>query len=79
MSPALFRAFRHAFPRIELRLHEMTIAEQLVALENGQIDLGILRARRLPAPRSRPPCCKAKTSWLRCRATTPWPHVPASH
>jgi DNA-binding transcriptional LysR family regulator len=43
VSPSIFRAFRQAFPKIELRLTEMTIAEQLVALEDETIDLGILR------------------------------------
>ncbi|MAM76804.1 MAG: LysR family transcriptional regulator [Tistrella sp.] len=43
VSPSIFRAFRRQFPNIELRLSEMTIAEQLMALENETIDIGILR------------------------------------
>ena len=43
VSPPIFRAFRSAYPGIELRLSEMTIAEQLLALEDETIDLGILR------------------------------------
>ncbi len=43
VSPPIFRAFRRAYPKIEMELFEMTIADQLIALENDTIDVGILR------------------------------------
>lgn len=41
--PALIGPFRQAFPKIEIRLFEMTVSEQIAALEKGRIDVGIIR------------------------------------
>ncbi|WP_370193972.1 MULTISPECIES: LysR family transcriptional regulator [Aurantimonas] len=43
VTPLVLRRFRLAFPRVDLELFEMTIQEQLAALRDGQIDVGILR------------------------------------
>ena len=42
--PALIGPFRQAFPEIEIRLHEMTVSEQMSALGKGRIDVGIVRS-----------------------------------
>lgn len=41
--PLLVGPFRHAFPQIDISLHELTVSEQMVALDKGHIDLGIVR------------------------------------
>jgi DNA-binding transcriptional LysR family regulator len=41
--PALLRAFRQAFPGVTLRLASMTTKEQLAALAERRLDLGLLR------------------------------------
>jgi DNA-binding transcriptional LysR family regulator len=47
--PALAQAYRRKFPRVELRLFELNPDQQLVAFDEGRIDLGF--TRRLPADR----------------------------
>lgn len=41
--PSLLRAFRAAYPDVELRLQSMTTKEQLVALAERRLDVGLLR------------------------------------
>lgn len=41
--PSLIGPFRQIYPQIEIRLHEMTVSEQNVALAKGRIDIGIVR------------------------------------
>lgn len=41
--PRLLRAFRAAYPEVELRLHSMTTKEQLAALAERRLDVGLLR------------------------------------
>jgi DNA-binding transcriptional LysR family regulator len=41
--PPVVRRYREQFPGVELELHEMTTAQQVTALENGQINVGLLR------------------------------------
>lgn len=41
--PRLIGPFRQSFPEIEIRLHEMTVSEQMEALSKGRIDVGIVR------------------------------------
>jgi DNA-binding transcriptional LysR family regulator len=41
--PAVFRAFRDAYPEAELRLREMSTSAQLDALRAGTLDAGFLR------------------------------------
>ncbi len=42
-TPRILRHFRELYPDVELELSEMTMAQQLVALQEGAIDIGILR------------------------------------
>ncbi|MBD2309127.1 LysR family transcriptional regulator [Chroococcidiopsis sp. FACHB-1243] len=42
--PEILSVFRSQFPAVELRLHELTTAEQIQALHQKQIDIGIVRA-----------------------------------
>ena len=41
--PAIFKAYREAYPRVLLHLHESFTAQVLEGLENGSLDIGILR------------------------------------
>lgn len=41
--PAAIQRYRRAYPRVEVRLREMWTSEQLPALADGSIDVGILR------------------------------------
>jgi DNA-binding transcriptional LysR family regulator len=41
--PAIFQAYRAAYPRVRLHLHESFTASVLEGLENGSLDAGILR------------------------------------
>jgi len=41
--PGIFRAYREAYPRVELKLHESFTARVIEGLENGTLDAGILR------------------------------------
>jgi DNA-binding transcriptional LysR family regulator len=41
--PAIFRAYRKAYPRVHLQLHESFTARVAEGLENGSLDAGILR------------------------------------
>ncbi|MDF1610184.1 LysR family transcriptional regulator [Hoeflea sp. YIM 152468] len=43
MLPPILNAFRTRFPRVELKLFEMTISEQIQALRVGEVDIGLLR------------------------------------
>jgi DNA-binding transcriptional LysR family regulator len=42
--PEVLRVFRAQFPAVELRLHEMTTAQQIQALHHKQVDIGIVRS-----------------------------------
>lgn len=42
--PEILRVFRSQFPAVELRLHEMTTAQQIQALHHKQVDIGIVRS-----------------------------------
>jgi DNA-binding transcriptional LysR family regulator len=44
--PPLVRRFRQRYPAVELRLRELSTAEQIEALRSGAIDLGFLRETR---------------------------------
>lgn len=43
ITPRLLRHFRDSYPDVELELSEMTIADQVIALQAEKIDVGILR------------------------------------
>ncbi|GCE05670.1 LysR family transcriptional regulator [Dictyobacter aurantiacus] len=43
LLPELIRQFRRQFPEVELQLRELTTAQQVRALHDGRIQLGILR------------------------------------
>src|ERR1700755_370895 len=47
--PELLRAVRAPAPEITLRLQEPGTSDQLRQLENGRLDVGFVRAPRLPA------------------------------
>lgn len=42
--PDILSVFREQFPAVELRLHEMTTAQQIQALHLKQVDIGIVRS-----------------------------------
>ena len=42
--PDILIVFREQFPAVELRLHELTTAQQIRALHHKQIDIGIVRS-----------------------------------
>jgi DNA-binding transcriptional LysR family regulator len=42
--PEILRVFREQFPAVELRLHELTTTQQIQALYDKQIDIGIVRS-----------------------------------
>jgi DNA-binding transcriptional LysR family regulator len=42
--PDILRVFREQFSAVELRLHELTTAQQIQALHHKQIDVGIVRS-----------------------------------
>ncbi len=44
LLPDILRVFREQFPAIELRLHELTTAQQIHALHQNQIDVGVVRS-----------------------------------
>jgi DNA-binding transcriptional LysR family regulator len=44
LLPEILRVFREQFPLVELRLYEMTTAQQIQALYDKQIDVGIVRS-----------------------------------
>ena len=41
--PAIFRAYREAYPRVILHLHESFTSKVIQGLETGELDIGILR------------------------------------
>lgn len=43
LTPRILRGFRERYPDVQLELAEMTMAQQLVALQEKSIDIGILR------------------------------------
>ena len=43
MLPAIFRAYREAYPLVRLHLHESFTAKVIEGLENGTLDAGLLR------------------------------------
>lgn len=43
LTPQILRRFRSRYPDVELELSEMTMAQQLTALQERSIDVGILR------------------------------------
>jgi len=42
--PDILKVFREQFPAVELRLHELTTAQQIHALHHNQIDVGVVRS-----------------------------------
>ncbi|MBD2072110.1 LysR family transcriptional regulator [Leptolyngbya sp. FACHB-671] len=42
--PEILRVFREQFPAVELHLHELTTAQQIQALYDKQVDVGIVRS-----------------------------------
>ncbi|WP_346293719.1 LysR substrate-binding domain-containing protein [Sphaerothrix gracilis] len=42
--PEILSVFREQFPAVDLRLHELTTAQQIYALHNKQVDVGIVRS-----------------------------------
>lgn len=44
LLPDILRVFREQFPAIELQLHELTTAQQIHALHQNQIDVGVVRS-----------------------------------
>ena len=44
LLPEILRVFREQFPVVELRLQELTTAEQIQALHHKQVDVGIVRS-----------------------------------
>jgi len=42
--PEILRVFREQFPAVELQLHELTTAQQIQALHDKQVDVGIVRS-----------------------------------
>ena len=42
--PEILKVFRAQFPAVELRLHELTTAQQIQALHHKQVDIGIVRS-----------------------------------
>jgi DNA-binding transcriptional LysR family regulator len=44
LLPEILRSFREQFPAVELRLHELTTAQQVQALHDKQVDVGIVRS-----------------------------------
>jgi len=42
--PDILSVFREQFPAVELRLHELTTAQQIQALHHKQVDVGIVRS-----------------------------------
>lgn len=44
LLPDILRVFREQFPAVELRLHELTTAQQIQALHHKQIDVGVVRS-----------------------------------
>lgn len=43
LIPYLVKRFHTQFPHVEISLHEMTVAEQLIAFKNDDIDVGVSR------------------------------------
>ena len=41
--PSIFRSYREAYPRVTLHLHESFTSKVIQGLENGELDIGILR------------------------------------
>lgn len=48
--PRVMGAFHRAYPLVELVLHEMVSTEQLLALRQQQLDIGVLRPTQLASP-----------------------------
>jgi len=44
LLPEILRVFREKFPAVELRLQELTTAQQIQALHHKQVDIGIVRS-----------------------------------
>lgn len=44
MLPALLQQYHHVLPQVEVTLQILSSAEQLEALENGNLDIGVVRA-----------------------------------
>lgn len=47
--PQIVRKFRTRFPRVKLTLHELTSQEQIAALADRTIDIGLLRTHSFPS------------------------------
>ena len=50
LLPAALRVFRKALPNVQLIVHEMTSRDQLYAIHDRQLDVGILRRPDMPVP-----------------------------
>jgi len=43
LLPRIVNAFRHGYPLVDLHIHQMNTAEQIVEMITGNIDIGFLR------------------------------------
>jgi DNA-binding transcriptional LysR family regulator len=50
LLPAALRGFQKTLPNVQLVVHEMTSRDQLYAIHDRQIDVGILRRPDMPVP-----------------------------
>jgi DNA-binding transcriptional LysR family regulator len=48
--PRAIFAYRQQFPQVQLKLREMNTLQQIDALMAGELDVGLIRKRALPAP-----------------------------
>ncbi|WP_374596180.1 LysR substrate-binding domain-containing protein [Sphingosinicella sp.] len=46
--PQIIRAFRTRYPKVDIRLHDLSSQQQIAALENRDIDVGLLRSPQIP-------------------------------
>ncbi len=73
--PRIVAHIRAKLPAIDLVLEEMVSDEQIQALEENRIDVGVLRPSqrfRMPARRLRPPPSHTNSCCSPFRAAIPW-------
>lgn len=46
--PQIIRAFRTRYPKVDIRLYDLSSQQQITALENREIDVGLLRSPHIP-------------------------------
>ena len=46
--PQIIRAFRTRYPKVDIRLYDLSSQQQIAALENREIDMGLLRSPHIP-------------------------------